>query len=462
VIAFIVVGSLGVGFGWMMVDGGAWPPRAGVSAKLLGWAAEAWSFVSPFDDRRDLRDAGSAAYEPPRDPWAIPGLARLGYRVVPKPGEPTDWGPRGPGVRAFTLAREFRRVLLQELIPPVVMLAVLLAAVYAVPWRRTVPPWFVVGFVALDLGAASWLRPTEFTARGKLVERSPVLSYLANHAKGQRIQDSRQNLAMITGSAPINSYRTVDIPFVTQYFNPDPTADQMTWYHRISDRTDVRWEIWDADPSLVAGRPRREGERDEAFVDPLLAEIHYGRKFVSGFGQAATSFVIRQRDPELASRAWYWDVRTDPDRFERLLERQAFRGKKPSDLTYHWLYVPPLQPVPLVRSEPELLEFEMNATGPGMLIVSELAYPGWEAKIKWSDGRSVPAQALVSEAGCLMVRITMTGEYRVELNYQSRPFEMGVAISAAGFAVWVATLLFATSKRRIRQSSPRAPREAVS
>jgi hypothetical protein len=319
-----------------------------------------------------------------------------------------------------------------------------------------VPRWHIFGLVALDLGAAAWLQPTEFTRRGKLVEQSPVLSHLATYAKGERVRDAHQNLSMIAGTAPIDSYRTVDISFVTQYYNPDPLADRMSWQHRTSDRTDLRWEVWNIDPALLASWPPRAGERDEQFVDALLAETRFGRKFVNAFGRPATTFVVRQRNPNLTSRAWYWNAENEPDRFERLLERHALRGKKLSDLTYHWLYLPPLEPVPSVRTDPERMQIEVSSMGPGMLIVSELAYPGWEATINWPDGRSVPAQTLVTEAGCLLVRITMLGEYRVELSYRSRPFEIGLAISSVGVAVWVAAIFFASAGRRSDRSSGQA------
>ena len=461
VIVFILFGALTVGWAWMMVDGGVFPPRATWSAKGLEWTSRAWAVLSPWEDRNDLLGAARSAHKPPRDPWAVPGLARLGYRVKPNAGEPTDGGPHAQGVRRFTLAGEFRRVMLQELTPPVVLLGLILGAVYFWPWHRGAPRWLLLGLVATDLGAAAWLRPTEFTPRGLLIERSSVLAYLAEHARGERVQDFHQNLAMLAGSAPTGSYRTVDIAFVTQYFNPDQSRDQLAWYNHTIDRNDVRWEIWDVEPSLMTGRPLRDGDRQDAIVDPVLSEILYGRRFVQQFGKSASTYVIRRRDPELASRAWLWDARDDSDRFERLVESGFGPIRKPSDRTYFWLHLSPAKPVGPVQVAPERREVGIESPGPGMLIFSDLAYPGWEAKIKWPDGRFVPAQTLVSDAGCLLVRITMPGEYRVELNYRSRPFEIGLAISVAGLAVWIVILLFATLKRRTQQRSPHAPREAA-
>src|SRR5207244_165476 len=105
---------------------------------------------------------GRAAHEPTPDPRAVTALANLGYRVQAKPGGPMGWGPRGPGVRVFTLAGEFKRIMLQELLPPVAVLGVLLGCLYFFPWSRSVPRWLLLALIAADLGAAAWLRPTDF------------------------------------------------------------------------------------------------------------------------------------------------------------------------------------------------------------------------------------------------------------------------------------------------------------
>jgi hypothetical protein len=181
--------------------------------------------------------------------------------------------------------------------------------------------------------------------------------------------------------------------------------------------------------------------------DQVAAGIMHGSKFVDQFGQRAAPFILRRRDPSQRSHAWYWDESKDPNQFQRLLESGANPNRKPSDLTLFWLYRSPAMPVPCVRSEPELQEYVLETTGPGMLILSELAYPGWQAKINWPDGRTTSAQTLVSQAGCLMVRITTPGKYHVELNYRSHPFERGSVISLASMGLCLMFLLISLSVR---------------
>jgi hypothetical protein len=440
VIVFVLVAGLSGLWCAMMVN--AAPGRSKLAWTALSWIDRTWSWVSPWEDRNGLRGAALQAHRPPNDPWTIPALARLGYRLTPLPGELTTT-ERGIPVRAVTLASEFRHVMMQEMLPPAVMLAIILASVYVVPWTRSMPTWLLFGLVALDLGAAAWLRPTEFVPRGKLTELSPLMGHLNQLARGERVAFD-QNLPMLAGAAAVNAYRTVDIPFSTQWHNPDRSIDNWTWYHRIQNRTDSAWDVWEAEsPSSVP--PPQEGDEDVVIVDPLVAGILRSSKFVAQFGRPASVFRLRRRDPSKRSRAWYWDKSVETDRFQALLQVEPL---KPSDRTVVWLYRSPATPVERVRFEPESQEFAVNSTGPGMLIVSELAYPGWEATVKWPDGRSAAVEAIVTQAGCLMVPVASAGEVRVELRYHSAPFQRGSVVSATSFAVCALVLVTIRPPRR--------------
>jgi hypothetical protein len=446
VIGFILVIGLSGAWCWMMVS--AKPGGSIWSATAFDWMSRAWAFVSPWEDRDGLWRAAIDAHEPARDPWSTPRLAGLGYRVVPRPGEPITSGPHGLPARAFTLANEFRNVMLQELVPPVLLLGVILGCVYFGPWHRRTPRSLLVGLVVMDLGAATWLRPTEFIPRGSLVTRGPLLSRLHDSARGQRVALD-QNLPMLVGAAAENAYRTVDIQFSTQWYDPASSVDRWGWYNQVLNRSDSAWQVFESQsPSF--GPPPQDGDEDELIVDPVVAGIMHGFKFVEQCGPPASVFRLRRRDPTKRANAWYWDASENSDQFERLFDTNERQGRKASDQTMFWLYRSPAKPVTQVRSEPESKEYALDCTGPGMLILSELAYPGWEAKVKWPDGRTAPAETLVSQAGCLMVRITKPGKYHIELNYRSRPFEQGLLISSlsTGFCV-LSLVLIGPLRRRL-------------
>jgi hypothetical protein len=89
-----------------------------------------------------------------------------------------------------------------------------------------------------------------------------------------------------------------------------------------------------------------------------------------------------------------------------------------------------------------------------MLVVSELAYPGWEARILTGDGEPRLLETLVREAGCILVRIPSAGKFRVQLSYRSRPYELGRATSIAAAMAWMLILLVAIRSVRRVSTSP--------
>ncbi|GAB4406907.1 MAG: hypothetical protein Kow00123_19670 [Anaerolineales bacterium] len=84
--------------------------------------------------------------------------------------------------------------------------------------------------------------------------------------------------------------------------------------------------------------------------------------------------------------------------------------------------------VRVVARSANALELDVQASAPGLLLVSEVWYPGWRA---WVDGRALP----VARADYLLraVPIEEAGAHRVRLAYVPVWLYVGAAVSAAAF-----------------------------
>lgn len=84
---------------------------------------------------------------------------------------------------------------------------------------------------------------------------------------------------------------------------------------------------------------------------------------------------------------------------------------------------------------PERIALSVDTPADGVLVLSELDYPGWRATV---DGQ--PAPILRADAGLRAVALR-AGEHRVEFVYRPFSFTLGVAISILSLAVLLAALL---------------------
>jgi hypothetical protein len=95
-----------------------------------------------------------------------------------------------------------------------------------------------------------------------------------------------------------------------------------------------------------------------------------------------------------------------------------------------------------------------RAKGPGLLVLSEIAYPGWEVSV---DG--VPAE--IETAGGLLRGVRLeTGEHQVVFTFRPRLFYLGLALAGLG---WCGLLAWALAGRRSRraESSPIPQRDSA-
>ncbi|MGI9075746.1 MAG: YfhO family protein, partial [Gemmatimonadaceae bacterium] len=101
----------------------------------------------------------------------------------------------------------------------------------------------------------------------------------------------------------------------------------------------------------------------------------------------------------------------------------------------------------VTRYDPGHITVNLSAPAPegSALVVSENYYPGWRAKV---DGKP----AVTGRADFTLIGVALpTGARNVDLTFESRPYEVGKAITLIAIAVsllLVATGLFLEKRRR--------------
>ncbi len=98
----------------------------------------------------------------------------------------------------------------------------------------------------------------------------------------------------------------------------------------------------------------------------------------------------------------------------------------------------------IVVSEPGRVEIEARLSRAGLLVLSDLFYPGWRAHYSSADGRSRPA--IIYRTNRIMRGVTLpAGEHRVVFVYRPTVFYAGAALS---LATWIAFGLVLIHTRR--------------
>ena len=100
-------------------------------------------------------------------------------------------------------------------------------------------------------------------------------------------------------------------------------------------------------------------------------------------------------------------------------------GAVPSDLAR----------VDVERDDPERIRLRVDAPADGILVTSEVFYPGWQARI---DG--VPTEVLRANAAFRAI-VVPRGAHAVELSFEPRSLRVGAFVSLGSALVLVATLL---------------------
>ncbi len=88
---------------------------------------------------------------------------------------------------------------------------------------------------------------------------------------------------------------------------------------------------------------------------------------------------------------------------------------------------------------------QVDAQGPSWLLVSDVWYPGWEARL---DG-----EAIAIRRGDYLFRAVPvpSGKHVVEFSYRPRSFQLGLILAAAGLMALVVAGLWTRARPRDRE-----------
>ena len=101
-----------------------------------------------------------------------------------------------------------------------------------------------------------------------------------------------------------------------------------------------------------------------------------------------------------------------------------------------------LAPARIVDERPERVAVDVDAAGPGVLVLTDSHYPGWEARV---DG--VPTEILLANGVHRGVAVT-NGPHEVIFEYRPRSLQVGASVSAGSLLVILAVLWSGVRRRR--------------
>lgn len=98
----------------------------------------------------------------------------------------------------------------------------------------------------------------------------------------------------------------------------------------------------------------------------------------------------------------------------------------------------------VVLHQPHQIILEAELDEPGVLVVSEIFYPGWNAYV---DGQRVP---VYRANGILRAVLLDAGSHQVRMAYEPLSFRVGALISVISWLVLIATIFWRSRKRSVR------------
>jgi hypothetical protein len=103
--------------------------------------------------------------------------------------------------------------------------------------------------------------------------------------------------------------------------------------------------------------------------------------------------------------------------------------------------------------EPEHVVIDASSQGPGLLVLSDLSYPGWKAEV---DGEEVD----IERVNYLMRGVPLAdGKHRVEFSYEPLSWRIGWILSLLGLVVLALLLVSGRQWRRLADRLPGAHRD---
>ena len=104
----------------------------------------------------------------------------------------------------------------------------------------------------------------------------------------------------------------------------------------------------------------------------------------------------------------------------------------------------PAESVVVLKIDPERVELAADLRAPGVIVLAETYYPGWELTI---DGQPAP---ILRVNRMMRGAAVEAGSHRLVYTYRPRSFRLGMMISLAALAVVALLGFYATILRLLR------------
>lgn len=366
---------------------------------------------------------------------------------------------RQPGERTF--ARVRRSIYVQELGATGVFLIVLLAAA-PVAGRPRLFAGVLVAVTAADLLWLGHHRPFDLGPVRPLSAQSGVLDRLEREPAAARTADPLQNMAMVAGVAPIAAYRTLDLPALTSLTRlaQSPVGlggagdAAIVAALRASGASARVFEPIETRQTPAVDDRLPGWAARETIEDPALAGWLHGADWVAQQGSWAARFMVWQPSGP-GSLAWLVPL-TSAQTMEIV---RSWSGDPRAVLEV----LGRGRGLELRRSRPERVEIAVEADGPSVVIVAQLADPAWRATWVGPDGQQRPAEIAPAfalkrqgprpeEKGWQAVTVPGPGRWTLRMEYDDRAVSAGLAVSGVSWLVWLIGLVFRFPGRAANQS----------
>ncbi|WZO99007.1 hypothetical protein EP7_000599 [Isosphaeraceae bacterium EP7] len=427
------------GLGWDQLEFSVQPRRglllfAGVSATLIGLVVGAWELAVAGTEGRGIPALSSTFDALQRAlPWdGDPPFARVmvdARRPRNDLSVQQDLARRGllaPNVsqRATSLVGDRWGIYARELRETTAILVALTLIGALAPGRRSMRAALLVA-AGLDLVAFGRDRPVEDGPIRSLVDQSAVLSTLSASHPGGRILDASRNLPMVAGLAPVSAYRTLDLPAMAHLTDLARTPPGQPGRSELAGEAlrtmGVATRVLDPfETASPNARPMPGWPVTGIVQDRALAGWLYGNAWVRSNppGAASFSILMPERPP---SRAWRLAGASPAGILREARAIDTLRGARP---------------VAVRSPRPERMEIDLDADGPSLVVVSQLADPVWEAEWHPASGPERPLTIRRAFDGWQAVEIPPAEDGTLVLVYPARVERLALAFSAACWLLW--------------------------
>lgn len=414
-------------------DRSGWPSVA--SAFQQGMNLLPWSHVQETSSQGEapqprtkpeptFRELMALARQPQNDARIPTALARQGEAV----GRPSDW----------KFASRRGSIYQRGLVGTGILLAGLIALGFCAR-RETLFRAGLVVFSLVDLLILGQQRPFDLGPIRPLTEQSPILARLAAESSEGRTVDSLRNLPMVAGAAPVSAYRTLDLPILTALTERAQSAFGDAETTAALQAVGAAVRVLDPSETAIASTSGKglNGWHDrETVVDPVLAGWLSGMDWVKLQGPRAATFTFGK---PLSNPAEAWFLPLTASHPESILESWS------GDVSRVLKTLETAELLNLQRPRPEQARVELTVSGPGAIIVTQLADPQWQARWSGPGGtrpaRIVPVFRQDTGLGWQGVVAPGPGRWTLLLDYNARDVRQGLWVSAVAGVLWMVGLV---------------------